>query len=271
MHIRAQLLQALLVLHAEALFLVDDEQAEIIELDRFRQQGMGANDDIHPARFHTVTGFRRLFARDQPGELFHFQRPAGKPLREGVVMLAREDGGRRDDGDLHPAHGGDKGPAQGNLGLAETDIAADQPVHGPAGGEIAQHIVNRVELVVGFLIGEARGELLIEAMTGIGDLALLQETLRRDLHQLGGHLQDALLGLRLSGLPTGPAKLVEHASGILAAIAADEVDILHRQEDPVAAGIFQLKAIMRRGGELQRLQPGITANAMIDMDDQVSL
>ena len=42
----AQLLDRLLVRHAEALLLVDDEQAEVLERDVARQQPVGADDDV---------------------------------------------------------------------------------------------------------------------------------------------------------------------------------------------------------------------------------
>ena len=46
MHLGAQLLEPLLVDDAEMLLLVDDEQAEIPELDRLAEQRMGADDDV---------------------------------------------------------------------------------------------------------------------------------------------------------------------------------------------------------------------------------
>ena len=46
MHLRPQLLQPLLVADAEMLLLVDDQQAEIPELDRLAEQRMGADDDV---------------------------------------------------------------------------------------------------------------------------------------------------------------------------------------------------------------------------------
>jgi hypothetical protein len=55
-------------------------------------------------------------------------------------MLARQQGGRHHHRDLLPAHGGDEGGAQRHLGLAEADIAADQPVHRPARGQILEHV-----------------------------------------------------------------------------------------------------------------------------------
>ena len=46
----AQLLQLLLVLDAEALLLVDDDQAEVLELGLGREQPVGADDDVHATR-----------------------------------------------------------------------------------------------------------------------------------------------------------------------------------------------------------------------------
>ena len=46
MDVAAQLLQPLLVPDAEMLLLVDDQQAEVLELDRLRQQRVRADDDI---------------------------------------------------------------------------------------------------------------------------------------------------------------------------------------------------------------------------------
>ena len=45
-HLPPQLLDLLLVRHAEPLLLVDDEQAEIAELDVLRQQPVRADDDV---------------------------------------------------------------------------------------------------------------------------------------------------------------------------------------------------------------------------------
>ena len=50
----AQLLQALLVLHAEAMLFVDDEQAEAREPDAALQQSMRADDDIDLAGFEAL-------------------------------------------------------------------------------------------------------------------------------------------------------------------------------------------------------------------------
>ena len=62
-----------------------------------------------------------------------------------------------------PLMRGDEGRAQRHFGLAEADIAADQPVHRPAGAEILDGGVDGGELVVGLLVGKAGAELVIGA------------------------------------------------------------------------------------------------------------
>ena len=49
MHVLAELLQALLVLHAEMLLLVDDDEAEILEPHVFREHAVRADDDVYLA------------------------------------------------------------------------------------------------------------------------------------------------------------------------------------------------------------------------------
>ncbi len=67
-----------------------------------------------------------------------------------------------------PGHRRDEGGAQRDLGLAEADIAAHQPVHRLACLEIAEHVLDRAVLVVGLLIGEAVDELRV-VRVGLGD------------------------------------------------------------------------------------------------------
>ena len=78
-------------------------------------------------------------------------------------MLAREQRGRDHDRDLLAVHGGGKGGAQRHFGLAETDIAADEPVHRPAGGQIRHDRGNGGLLVVGLVVGKARGKFVVDA------------------------------------------------------------------------------------------------------------
>ena len=54
MDVGAQLLQPLLVGDAEMLLLVDDQQAEVLELDALGQQRVGADHDVDRALLHAA-------------------------------------------------------------------------------------------------------------------------------------------------------------------------------------------------------------------------
>ena len=62
MRVGAILFQALFVLHAEMLFFIDDDHADIAELDRFREERVRADDDIDASvlkAFPRFLGVRR--------------------------------------------------------------------------------------------------------------------------------------------------------------------------------------------------------------------
>ena len=65
----------------------------------------------------------------EAAEHFDADRVVEHPLAKGFEMLLREHGRRREDGDLFAFHDRLEGGANRDLGFAETDIAADQPIH----------------------------------------------------------------------------------------------------------------------------------------------
>ena len=95
--------------------------------------------------------------------------------------------------------------------------------------------------------------------------------LGRDLDQLAGQLADALLDLGLAGLPADAAQLVELHLLVGVAVAGEDVEVLDRDEQLVAAGVDQLQAVVRGAADLQRLQPLEAADAVLGMDDVVAL
>jgi hypothetical protein len=57
MHFGAKLLQPLLVLDAEMLLLVDDDEAQILELDLLAEQRMGPDHNVDAARSEPCLDF----------------------------------------------------------------------------------------------------------------------------------------------------------------------------------------------------------------------
>ena len=76
-------------------------------------------------------------------------------------MLAGEQRRRHDDRDLLAVMRRSESRAQRHLGLAEADVAADQPVHRPARAEIVQHGVDGRLLVSVSSYGKAGAELVV--------------------------------------------------------------------------------------------------------------
>ena len=163
-HFRAQFLQPLLVADAEMLLLVDDDEAEVLEAHGLAQHCVGADDDVDCAFGCALLHFAGLGRADHARELANPDREAGETVAEVLGMLAREQGRRRDDHGLLAVDRGGEGGAQRDLGLAETDIAADQPVHRPAGGEIVERRLDGALLIRRLLIGKAGAEFVVEAL-----------------------------------------------------------------------------------------------------------
>ena len=129
MNIRLQCLELFLMRNAEMLFFVDNQQTEIAELNVFGQQRMGADDYFHGTVFQSLFGFGGLFGRNQAGKHSDPYRKTFHAFFEIVIMLTREQCGRHNQRHLSAGHCHGKSRAQSNLGLAEADVAANQPVH----------------------------------------------------------------------------------------------------------------------------------------------
>ena len=194
-------------------------------------------------------------------------RPAKRCDEIGVV-LAREQRRRHDDRGLLAVDRRREGRAQRDLGLAEADVAADQPIHRPARREIVDRRLDRLRLVLRLVIGEARAEFVVEPLGRDQPRGGAGEALRGDAHQFARHLAHALLQPRLAGLPARRAEPVEFA--VLRAVAREQFQVLDGQEQPVAAGVVNLQAIVRRARRLDRLQADETADAVVDVHDEIA-
>ena len=269
MDIGLERLEALLVGHAEMLLLVDDDEAEILEGHVLGEQRMGADHDVDGPGGEARAVLLHLGGGDEARELRHLHRQPFEALGEGPVMLARQQGGGHHHRHLLAAHGPREGGAQRHLGLAEADIAADEAVHGTTGIEIGQDGVDGGGLVLGLLECEAGGELAVEAVRSLEAGRLAHEALGRDLDELAGHLQDALLHLGLAGLPGTAAETIEGNLRIFRAVAGQKLDILHRQQQQ-SAGILDLQAIVRRARRRHRLEADEPADAVIGMDHEIA-
>ena len=98
--VRAPLLDPLLVLHAEPLLLVDDEQADVLERDVLRQQAMRRDDDVDRAVGQPLDDVVLFLGGEEPAEHLDAHGIVREALAERLPVLAREQRGRDEDRDL---------------------------------------------------------------------------------------------------------------------------------------------------------------------------
>ena len=232
---------------------------------------MRTDDDVDLACRQVFLDLARLLGRHEARQRRHADRQALEALGEEPVVLPDKKGRRRQQRHLLAGHGGDEGRAQRHLGLAEADIAAQEAVHRPARAHVLEHGLDRGQLVLGLLVGEAGGELLVDPVRQVEHRALAHRPLGRDLDQLARQLADALLDLGLARLPAHPAQLVERRLLVGMPVARQHVQVLDRHEQLVAALVDQFQAVVRRMGDLERLQALEAADAVLGMDDEVAL
>ena len=125
-------------------------------------------------------------------------------------------------------------------------------------------------LVVGLLIRETRLEFGNQALRRHDHRRLLQGARGGNVDELAGHLADALLQPRLARLPGDAAELVELGLRVLGTVARQELDILHRKKELVAARVVKLETGMRRAHRLDGRKADEAPDAVIDMHDDVA-
>ena len=160
------LFQFLLHGHAEFLFLIDDEQAQILEFHIFSSESVRPNDDVDFAFFEFFQDFGLLFGRLETVEVFDGDGEAVETLCEGVVVLQSQHGGRHQNGHLFRVAAGLEGGAHGHFGLAEAHVAAHEAVHGVLAFHVAFHVVGGFQLVGGVLVDERSLQLVLQVVVG---------------------------------------------------------------------------------------------------------
>ena len=146
---------------AEALLLVDDEQAEILEADVLLQELVCADDEIDLASAQIVERFLLLIGRAEAREHVDRHREGAEAARCRDVMLLGQNGGRHQNGDLLAVENALHRRAQRDFGLAEAHVAAEQPVHRRGRLHVVLDLVDAAELIVRFGVFKALLELLL--------------------------------------------------------------------------------------------------------------
>ena len=185
---------------------------------------------------------------------------AKRSTKVGVVLLS-EQRGRDQHGDLLAGLHCDECGAQRDLGLAEADVAADHAVHGLAGLEVAQHLLDRGRLIGGFLEREARLKCPVFGFARRHLRALPCGAARIQIQQFRGDVADALSGLAPRLLPLLAAELVQRCCfRRRAGVARDQVQSLHGNVQLVAVRIVEHQKLARVACDVHGLEACVAAD-----------
>ncbi len=174
------------------------------------------------------------------------QRQVAHPLGEVAVVLLGEDRRRREDQHLLAVGRRLDRGAQRHLGLAEADVAADQPVHRPLRLHVGLDRVDRVELVDGLLVRELGLELLDQLAVRREPVTTTGAPLGVEVDQLARHLVRGLARAGLDRLPALAAELRQRRMPRSAGhVAGDLGQLVDGDEDLVVAVVLELEVVAR--------------------------
>jgi hypothetical protein len=143
----SKLLQLLFVFDAEAVLLVDDDQAESRELHAGLKQAMRADHDVGLAGLQACHHLVYFLGGAEAGERLHAHRPVGEAIGECLIMLLRQQRGGYEHNDLLTRLRRDERGTQRHFGFAETHVAAHYSVHRTTAAEVFDHGVDGLSLV----------------------------------------------------------------------------------------------------------------------------
>ena len=146
--------EQLLLRDAEALLLVEDDEAELLRDHVAREDAVRADQDVDLALGEVAQDLLRLGRGAEARDHLDADREVAVAGSERVPVLLGEDRRRAEHERLLAVHGDGERGAHGDLGLAEADVAADEPVHRPRRLEVLLDRLDRALLVLGLAVGE---------------------------------------------------------------------------------------------------------------------
>ena len=198
-------------------------------------------------------------------------REIAETLPEGRRVLLGEHRCRHQHQHLAPAGDRLQRRPHGDLGLAEADVAAYQPVHRPVALHVLGHRVDGPQLVVRLLVGERRLELRRPLVVLRERRPHLVLPARVEGQQLAGQLADGGAGPRPQVLPRLAAELRQRRRRAVGAdVAADLAQLLVRDVQAVVAAELEVQVVADDAPHLLGVELEEPADAVILVDDVVA-
>ena len=169
---------------------------------------MSADNNIDQPLFQILNGLFHLCRRAETRHQINSHWKILHPLYEGIVMLLSQDRCRNQIYYLFPVLNGLKGCPQGNLRFSVPYIAANQPIHNLSAFHVSLCGLNRLQLIIGLLIGKQLLKFLLpDGILFIRKTAQLLSGCIQ-LHQISRNLPDSSFHPCLRPVPLFSAQLI---------------------------------------------------------------
>ena len=267
-----QLLQGFFLAHTKAVFLVDDDQAQLFETHIRGQDLVRTNHNIHAAVAQARNRSLGFLGRAEAGQLGNTDRPVGKTVREGLRMLLSQQGGRAQQGNLLAIGYGQEGGTQSDFGFPKAYIPADQTIHRLARRHIVHDGLNGCGLIRSLLKAETLGKGLIVIQRQLELEAFTSGALGVESQQFGRAVT-CLLGCTTAGfIPLARAQLVQRRMlGVGTAVTGDYVQLGHGHIQGAALGVFQVQELDRAFAQVHFFQTAVATNPVLGVNHGVAL
>ena len=215
--------------HAEALFFIDHQQAEVLELDILGQQAVRADDHVEPAGSQALEGFLDLELGAETADHVDLRGDRRESFLQRFQVLRREHRRRRQECDLLAVHYRLEGGPHGHFGLAVPHVATEQAVHGRGRFHVALDVGHGRRLVDREVKLKGAFELFLPVSVGAERMTRHRLARGVELQQLFGHVAHGFLDLALGllpGLAPEPIKRLARRSGVF----LDQIQAFNRDK-----------------------------------------
>ncbi len=194
---------------------------------------------------------------------------AREALLQRLLVLERQHGGRREEGDLFAVHRRLERGAHRHFGLAVADVAAQQAVHRRRRFHVLLDVGDRGRLIDGQVVFEGVLELLLPVRIGREGVARHRLARGVELEQLLGHVAHGFLDFALGLLPRGAAEPIDRRLR-RAGVLLDQIEPLDRHEQLVLARVAELEEFLHAVADADLLEADEHADAIVDVHDVVA-
>ena len=263
--------QQLLLRDAEALLLVEDDEAELLRDHVAAEDAVRPDQHVDLALLEVGEHLLHLARRPEARDHLDAHREVAVARAERVPVLLGEDRRRREHQRLLAVDGDGERGADRDLRLAEADVAADEPVHRPRRLEVLLDGLDRGLLVRRLAVRELRLEPLEPLVPQVVGDARRLLPLRVEREQLAGELAHRRARAVLEVVPRLAAELRQRRHGRVGAdVARDLAELLVRDVEPVVAAEAEEEVVARDARDLLRLEAEQLADAVVLVHDVVA-